>query len=475
MNSIAQALKLNSEKNGGKKAIICEINSVTYGELFEKSLIFASNLKERKIKKGSRIVLEADNLINYFASFLGCHIAGCISVPIEKNISIYKLQEILKTTKPSLVFMKNNGESYGEFLQGNADYSLPMPKASDVATIVATTGTTGMPVLVTHTNKSTVAPVENLVEGTLTTENDVFFSNLPFYLSVGFRRVFAALLSGATAVITDKDVNDAVLGEYIEKYGVTHIALANSNIRILLDTDNRDFKKKMSTVRCVESLSGPLTDINIRDFHKTYPAVTLYNVYGTTESGCLLINNTHENSAEGCLGKPAKNSDVFLVDEKGEKVTKPDIYGHIAVSGDTNMVGYYRRKALTQEVMPDGCMIINDIAYFDKDGYFYFVSRVGDIIDVKGNKIIPTEVESTVMKYKGIKDCALVCAQDSRSVQIPVLYICSEDKCDKNELRSFLLKHLEEYKVPEKISEIDKIPRTLTGKIMRKALEMKRI
>lgn len=475
MNSIVEAVKRGSENTPQKPAVISGKNSVTYRELYEKISAFAMGLKSRQIKRGSRIVIEADDLISYFAAFLGCNLAGCIAVPIEKNIPFYTLQEILKNIKPKLVFMKNNGESYREFFAAKGTANLTLPKANDVSVIVSTTGTTGKPVLVTHTNKSTVATAENLIKGTNMKEDDVTFTNLPFYLSVGFRRVFASLYVGATAIVHYSDISDKELADYISKYSVNHIALANSNLKVLLDTRNDEIKQTVGKVTCVESLSGPLTAANIMNFHKTYPNVVLYNVYGTTESGCLLINNTHENSEEGCLGKPAEHNEIFLIDENSNKITKPEVYGHIAVRGDTNMVGYYRKKALTEKVMPSDYIIISDIAYFDKYGYFYFVSRVGDVIDVKGHKIIPTEIENVAIKYEGITDCALVSVADERDINIPVLYVCPNENYNEEDLREYLSKELENYKIPKTILQISQIPRTSTGKIIRQSLRMNKI
>lgn len=424
------------------------------------------------MKKGSRVVLEANDLISYFAAFLGCQLAGCVAVPVEENISIYKLQDILKTTKPTLVFMKNNGESYEKFFEPAEPLNFRMPKEDTVVSLVATTGTTGNPVLVAHNNKSASATVENLIYGISLNENDVVFANLPFYLSVGIRRVFAGLVVGATVVLSDGDLKESELVNNIEWYGVKHISLGNASLKVLLDTTDLNLKKAMEQVESVESLSGPLTSVNIRDFHKNYPRVILYNVYGTTESGCVLINNTSENPGEGCLGKSTRNSQVFLVDENGEKVEKPGVYGHIAVRGLTNMIGYYRKKALTEAVMPGEYIIINDIAYFDSEGYFYFVSRVGDIIDVKGNKIMPTEVEKVASAFSGIKDCALVSSKGHRGILIPVLFIAVDSDFEKKDFIKYLSENLEKYKIPEKIIEIDKIPRTSTGKILRKALKI---
>ena len=475
VKSICEEIKINSEKYPSKTAVVYNDVAISYGDFYKKALCFAGNLKKCNLKKGNRVVLESNNLICYFAAFLGCQLAGCTVVPIEENISIYKLQDILKATKPTLIFMKNNGEAYEKFFEPCENTSFRAPKDENIASIIATTGTTGDSVLVVHNNKSEAATVENLIWGIDLNEDDVVFSHLPCYLAVGIRRFFAGLAVGATVVLNDGELEENEIVRSINEYGVNHICLGNSNLKVLLDSSNYLLKEAMEKVESVESLSGPLTGVNIRDFHRNYPHTTLYNVYGTTESGCLLINNTKDNPLEGCLGKPACNSQVFLVDENGEKVEKFGVYGHIAVKGNTNMTGYYRKKILTERVMPDDYIVINDIAYFDSDGYFYFVGRVGDIIDVRGNKIIPAEIEKIAKAFSGIKDCALVSSEGHREIPVPVLFVSVEKGFDLKHFEDYLKKNLEMYKIPEKIIQIEKIPRTPTGKILRKALEMNKI
>lgn len=474
MNSIVHAVLNNSEAFPDKNALIFDGEEITYSQFAEKITVFAAALKSKGIKKGSRIALEADDLISFFAAFLGCQLAGCIAVPIEKDISIYKLQNILKITKPALVFLKNNGENFESFVSDEKPpEKIKYPKPDSVAAIISTTGTTGQPVMVTHTNKSMFSTSRNLAGGTNITADTVLFSNIPFDLAVGFRRVFAALCEGATCVITNNRLSEELLSECFEKYNINYITLINVNINFLIDISDKELQKAIGNIKCVESVSGPLTPVNMRNFHKKYPNVTLYNVYGATESGCVIINNTSENSIEGCLGKPACNAEIFIIDENGNRVNEPGRYGYIAIKGDMNMVGYYRKKALTEEVMPDDYIVLNDIAYFDEEGYYYFVSRVGEIIDVNGHKIILTEIEKVIKEFDGIIDCACVAEDDFRYGQIPILYIvCSKKDFDFEGLEQYMKKRLEYYKIPQKIIPIEKIPRTSTGKVIRKPLSM---
>lgn len=476
MQSLVQAVFENSKLYPEKPAVIYNDSSISYSELADKISSFAFWLKSKKIKKGSRIIIEADNLTLYFCAFLGCQLYGCIAVPVEKNISIYKLQEILKSTKPALVFMKNNGEDYNDYLKPCKvdcdEKELTRIKPDAVCAIISTTGTTGKPSLVSQTNKSQLAAAQNLSCGTNITESTVLFTNIPFDLAAGYRRVMTTLYKGATAVITHDKADIGKISHFHDTYNINHLSLVSSDLSGF--TSGKNAKTALKGINYIESAAGPLPSNTIKKFYQKFPDITLYNVYGTTESGCILINNTRDNYTEKCLGKPAVNAKICLIDENGRKINEPGKYGYVAVEGDMNMLGYYRKKELTEKVMNGGRLILNDIAFFDSDGYYYFVSRVGDIINVMGHKINPIDVENIASQFSGIKDCACSSRDDLRYGEIPILFVVYDDEksFDTEKLKQYLEMNLESYRVPKSIIPVKKIPRTSTGKIMRKSLQM---
>lgn len=476
MKSLVEVVLEHSMEFPDKTAIVFDDACITYKELADKIYSFAHTLKSKKISKGSRIVIEADNLTGYFCSFLGCQLYSCIAVPIEKNVSIYRLQEILKATKPKLVFFKDSGENYEEYFQCNIQDELKKtfsyPKMDTECAIISSTGTTGNAVLISHTNRSMLATAQNLSQGTNITKDTVLFCNIPFHLASGYRRVMAALYQGATAVVTNETITLDKLAESIRKQHINHLATTHSLLRII--TEEEISNEFLQGVKYVESASGPLFSHTVMHFHKRFPETVLYNVYGTTESGCILINDTSINYTEGCIGKPTCNASICLVDENRQEIKEPGKYGYVAVTGDMNMSGYYHKKSLTEKVMLNNRIILKDIVYFDEDGYYYFVSRVGDIINVNGHKVIPSDIENIASQYAGVEDCGCIAKGDAQLGQVPILYVECKDKnnFDFEGLKSYLTKHLEPYKVPKEILPIERIPRTSTGKLMRKSLQV---
>lgn len=472
MNSIVQAVFEHSLLIPEKTAIVADDEKISYRELAEKTAIFSNALKLHSVRKGQRIAIETHDPIAYFTAFLGCQLCNAIAVPIEEHISTYKMQDILKSVKPVLVFMQNNGESYRDFLTDNAPCGKVIyPKGDTTAAIIATTGTTGKPVLVTHTNKSIISEAQNLSAGTNISEDTILFSNVPHDLALGYRRVFAALYMGATAVLTHKPSSPELFATYIKKFHINHLSIVYSNVNMLLDISNSKMSEALHRLNTIEIIAGSIAAPQIHSFCREYPDATLYSVYGATESGCILINNVSQTPVENCLGKPALHAEISIIDENGSHIETPHQYGYIAVKGSMNMSGYYHKKALTAKIMHSDYIILNDIGYFDEDGFYYFVSRVGEVINAGEHKVIPGDIERAVSNYEGITDCACAILTTKDSIQVPILYIvCSVDDFDMEKLQDYLTQHLESYKLPEKIICLDKIPRTATGKILRKSL-----
>lgn len=474
MESIVQAVYENSIRYPDKPALIYRGKTVTYRGLFEQICAFAASLKIKKIRKGSRIALEADDVLSYFPAFLGCHLAKMIAVPLEKNITENQLQKILHSLKPALVFSGHTPDAYGDFFGVYTEYtqSPVFPEAQDECAIISTTGTTGRPERIVHTNKSMLTAVENLTEGTGITAENTLFVCAPFNLAFGYRRVFSGLYAGASCVLSHSLDSPDDFFALAQNCRIDHLALIPSDLAALLRADSAKMNLLARQLKAVQTAIYPVSAKDKNEFLQRYPNVALYNVYGTTESGCCIIHNCIENPKDGCLGKPAPHAEIALFNGNGSIVRKCGEYGYIAVKGDMNMKCYYKKKALTDKVIVNGYVVTSDVAYYDKDGYLFFISRVSDIINVGGHKVIPDEIETMVSAFPGVRECACVAQKDPKYGQRPKVFVVFERENADNaaHLMAFLAEKLEPYKVPASIEAAKKIPRTSTGKIMRNIL-----
>ena len=136
------------------------------------------------------------------------------------------------------------------------------------------------------------------------------------------------------------------------------------------------------------------------------------------------------------------------------------------------MKGYYRKKALTEAMLRDGMALSRDIGYFDGEGYFYFVSRVGDVINVGTHKVIPQEIENAALEIPGVRECVCTAQKDARFGQVPKLVVVldNEYSCSIQDILIHLSEKLESYKVPQSIEVAEEIPKTIQGKVLRRRL-----
>lgn len=474
MNSLVNIVLENSRQYPEKDALIYGETHISYRELAKRILIFSDYLKQKKVKKGSRIAIEADDPILFYTVFLAVQLRSCIVLPLEKNISLYHLQEILKSQKPAMVFSRHTGELSDDFFSGSSVHEPPQdqPLSETPAAIIATTGTTGKPVTIVHTNNSILSTAITYLSRVPMTQSSIIYTAVPFHLAGGFRRVLSALYVGATSVISDLPLSVETITAAAENFHINFLCTVSSDIVTLLKWDKEQTTAISGQIPVVETYAGRLTSTTIMKFYQSYPHSVLYNVYGTTESGCLLVNNTSENPSDSCIGKPTELAHIRLIDENGQPVTQPGKYGYFTVQSPMNMREYYKRKALTKQVLTDGVLKINDIGYFDENGYYYYVSRVGDIMNVNGYTIVPDDIETIASDYPHIEDCACTCVEVAEIGQLPVLYVVTTDGYDKKDFLDFLMAHLEPYKIPAAIREVAHIPRTTTGKIIRNVLPM---
>lgn len=146
--------------------------------------------------------------------------------------------------------------------------------------------------------------------------------------------------------------------------------------------------------------------------------------------------------------------------------------GLLATAGAMNMKGYWKQPELTAQVMRGGYVYTNDLGYIDPDGYVYMQGRKDDIINYKGIKIAPEEIEESARKFREVLDCACVPKADKLSGQVPKLFVVVRDKetFQKKELFDFLKNAVNANKMPKEIEVIDEIPRTYNGKVQRRKL-----
>lgn len=202
------------------------------------------------------------------------------------------------------------------------------------------------------------------------------------------------------------------------------------------------------------------------------PDTRLYNAYEASETpGVSAYDYNQDNFSANCLGKANDGVALAILTEDGQITSAPDVQGQICVKSKMNMLEYYGEIQLTESVRKDGWFVSNDLGWLDKDGQLYLSGRKGDVINIGGYKIAPTEVEETALLSGMISEC--ICVEDLDAYGVPFLKLLvvadRAGEFDAKALGAFLAERLEAYKLPRKIELTDGIKKTFNGKIDRKA------
>ncbi|MDE7169983.1 MAG: acyl--CoA ligase [Mucispirillum sp.] len=476
--TIVKAVYENSKKYPNRLAISGSDGDITYGELWEYTNKFAAYLHTQGLIKGDTVVLHGMQNTAFTVILLGTLLSGGIIVPVDKNITELNLNKVIRETKSKYVFTPDRIKDMDLGWIKNLLRNIPMknhefPPEEDVSDILFTTGTTGTPEGIIHTNKSHYATVENIL-GLIEMKNDnVSIIAAPLNHSFALRRFYANIVHGSSVIVLENILPLNKLFNIIDKYGDTSIAMNPSALAIILRYGGESIGKYKNRMDYMELGGSTLTLDLLHKIVSVLPDTKIYNIYGSTEAGCMTgCSNAELSKSKGGIGKANINSDIYILDKNRNIIEGcgETNSGYLAIKSPIVMKGYLNNPAKDDEVLQNGYYITKDIVYKDEEGFYYLVGREDDVISIGGLKVSPDEVENVVRKYDGILDCACVAKPDEAAGQIPVLFVVSEGDLNQSALYKYMSLNMEPYKCPKDIRIIGEIPKTFNGKILRRQL-----
>jgi long-chain acyl-CoA synthetase len=226
----------------------------------------------------------------------------------------------------------------------------------------------------------------------------------------------------------------------------------------------------LASVRLYKSAAATMPVEVARRWRDTYGR-TVMEGYGLTEtSPAATFNHEHEYRA-GSVGTPIDMVDMRVVDEEDRDVA-PGAWGEVVFRGPNVMLGYWNRPEDTRLAMRGGWFHTGDIGHLDRDGYLYLVDRVKDMINTAGLKIWPREVEEVLYRHPAIRECAVVGIPDALKGEIAKAVVVwrSGRAATDAELDAHCRAHLAAYKVPRAYEAVEELPKSASGKILKRAL-----
>ena len=486
VNSIVEAVFRYADTQPEKLCLADDFGEVTYGQYRDKIRHYAACFADMGLKETDTVVVEACQTIDYLAVQLALQLLGVIFVPTEHNCAKEKIASFARRADARVIVACSDLPcesarvyTYGQLnaLAEKAEAYVPVkfPKREELAEILFSTGTTGKEKGIVLDHQNNIALAENVINGVEMEKDNVELIPSPMNHSHGLRRYYANMYNGCTVILLGSVMNILRFFKLIEQYGVNSIDLVPTALSVVLKLSKNKLGEYSDRLRYIQFGAAPMMEADQQKVCQLLPGTRLYNFYGSTESGCICIYNFNRpDSKKHCIGKPACNAHITIVDDDHKVIDScAERTGLLASAGGMNMVGYWKDDEETAKVLINGTVYTNDVAYFDEDGDIILLGRKGDVINVGGNKVSPDEIENIAKTMPGIADCGVIPVADAMKGNVPKLFVQLQAgaEFDAVAVRSYLAAKLEPYKVPQYIVQIDKIPRSYNGKLLRKELK----
>ncbi|OIJ10998.1 long-chain fatty acid--CoA ligase [Anaerobacillus arseniciselenatis] len=521
-------LKEASEKHPKKAALHFLGKELTYQQLYSSALKFANQLTTLGVKKGDRVAIMVANTPQSVISYYGALMAGAIVVQtnplyVERELEhqmvdsgakviicldlLYQrvkkvwpktsLEHVIVTgIKDYLPFPKNliypfiqkkntgitidvdygrNVHSFVNLLKTGEEkeISLSFDVKEDLALLQYTGGTTGVAkgVMLTHYNlvANTTQAIRWMYK--MTPGEEVVLCALPFFhvygMTVGMN--YSIMHASKMVIIPKFDTKQILKG--IQSQKVTVFPGAPTMYIGLINDPNIN-KYDLSSIEVCISGSAPLP-VEVQQKFEQLTGGKLSEGFGLTEAAPVThFNQVWGKRPTGSIGLPWPDTDAQILDAETGEFAKPGQIGELLVKGPQVMKGYWNRPEETQATLQDGWLYTGDMGYMDDEGYFYIVDRKKDMIIAGGFNIYPREVEEVLYEHESIQEAVIIGVPDPYRGETVKAYIVLKEnhQLTEKELNEFCRKHLSAYKVPRLYEFRDELPKTMVGKVLRRAL-----
>lgn len=488
------------------------ISSITYAQLRDLTSRFASALTSLGLRKEERVLLIMPDTIEAVASFFGTlrmggvaalinfklalkdyiraanlidakvlvtdydHLDIALKVKDEVN-SIWKIivtQVPGKTVEANLP--GNHVITFEDFVrQGSTEFKPVETHKDDFAFFLFTSGTTGEPKAILHKHADPLYIADTLGKYVLKfTEKDLVFSTSKMFFAYGFGYIIAfPLRVGASVILYPDLIKPDLALKVISEYKPSVFASSPAFYRAMVLVPDAE-KYDLTSIRLASSAGEILTSSVYESFYKKF-GIKIMNCYGSTETLHCFIT-TEPGRKPGSAGLPVPGYELKIIDpETGAEIKEPNRQGLLLVKGYSNAWMYWRNYEKTIESFCGGWFNTGDIVYRDEDGDYWYVSRADDMIKQGGVWVSPFEIENVLMQHPAVAEAAVAGYKDEDGllhakafIVLKPGYTPSEEL--KKEIIQFLRDRLAHYKVPHYIEFVNELPKTTTGKVLRRLL-----
>lgn len=364
--------------------------------------------------------------------------------------------------------------------QADTEFSIEWVNREDGLILHYTSGSTGKPKGVLHVHNAMIQHYQSAKWVLDLKENDIYWCTAdPGWVTGTSYGIFGPWLTGTTNVIVGGRFKPESWYKTIQDYGVTVWYSAPTAFRMLMGAGDEIVEKyNLSSLRHVLSVGEPLNPEVVRWGMKVFNK-RIHDNWWMTETGAQIISNyACMEIKPGSMGKPLPGIVAAIVDDQGNELP-PHRMGNLAIKkGWPSMMHTIWNNQAKYEsyFMPGGWYVSGDSAYMDEEGYFWFQGRVDDVIMTSGERVGPFEVESKLVEHPAIAEAGVIGKPDPVRGEIIKAFIALRDGYEPTEelieeIRQFVKQGLAAHAAPREIEFRDKLPKTRSGKIMRRVLK----
>lgn len=349
--------------------------------------------------------------------------------------------------------------------------SAPARSADDLAVLMYTSGTSGLPkgVMLTHGNIR--SDVDSAIAHVKMDRSHKFLGVIPLFHAFGMTAMMVAPISLGAKVIYTSRFSPVGALKAIREHQVSLMFGVPSMFGAMLrlkDAGPEDFRSIYALVSGGEPLPSNIRDGFAQRFH-----VPLLEGYGLTETSAVASFNTPMASRPGSVGKPIPGVEVQITDEHGAPV-EPGTQGEIWLRGPMIMKGYYNLPNETGSALtPERFFKTGDLGHLDADGFLHITGRKKDLIIVAGEKAAPREIEEVLLKHPSLAEAAVVGKKDPSRGEVVVAFVILKEgqTASADAIRDFCRQQgLAQWKCPREVIIVDDLPRSPTGKVLKRVL-----
>jgi long-chain acyl-CoA synthetase len=480
---IPEAFDRAVEANRSRVALVEEDKKWSFGELAAEVDSIARMLREKV--SGDTVGILLLNSERYVATLLGIWKAGKIAVPLNYLLPPQELAFIIRDSgmsaivssqffaqaltavKPlfgdkGVILMADSPEFTQSSGHGAVKHEYRNP-----ALYLYTSGTTGRPKGVILSHRNLLHNVDSCAKAGEFDARDNFLCLLPFFHTYAITgTILLPLLNGCSMVLVDRFHPHKVL-KLIEEHRISVFLAIPSMYRVLAMSEGGF---NVSSVRFPISGGEPLPIAVAEAFEKRF-GVHICEGYGQTEAAPVVTLNLPGKRKLGTVGLPLPGIEISIWDDAKNPLPL-DAIGEIMVRGENVMEGYYRLPDETSKTITKDWLHTGDLGKLDADGFVTITGRKKDLIISAGENIYPREIEEVLVTHPKVKEVAVIGVKDESRGEVPKAFLLLHEgmAVEDKELRAFCREKLAGYKVPKYFEVLPDLPRTPTGKVLKRLL-----